>query len=257
LDNQTVVITSVSDDPRIFLVDNLMSDEETDHFLKVAQDLRVKQMAKSTIGAIENKKVDSTRTSSHTWIGHDKNNGIYNDEIVDRVERRFHALGRSEMSLAESMQLVFYDRNQHYHLHRDYGEPKESSKNPVHLAGGNRFATLLLYINDVDNGGETIFPYVTPKGEKNDHLEFLKTDRWPEDVCTTTKHDFLKVTPRKGRVVIFYSLHEKGNFVNKNHTCVNRASLHMGCHVLDGEKYVVNVWLRNKRVDGKLINGDT
>jgi hypothetical protein len=35
---------------------------------------------------------------------------------------------------------------------------------------------------------------------------------------------------------------------------VDPTSLHAGCDVLEGEKWAANLWIRNKRVNGKLID---
>jgi hypothetical protein len=48
----------------------------------------------------------------------------------------------------------------------------------IPLAGGNRFATLLLYINDVIEGGETLFPYVNPRGDPVNREKVGDLDRW-------------------------------------------------------------------------------
>ena len=103
------------------------------------------------------------------------------DEVFERVRKRVLELTRLDASLAEDTQLVHYKPHTHYYAHHDYSgiffvclfidfdfsicnhfemktiiERYES--NPYFAAGGNRFVTVLYYLNDVLEGGETRFP---------------------------------------------------------------------------------------------------
>ncbi|XP_048502205.1 probable prolyl 4-hydroxylase 9 isoform X3 [Beta vulgaris subsp. vulgaris] len=87
----------------------------------------------------------------------------------------------------------------------------------------NRVASFLLYLSDVEEGGETMFPY------ENDDLDF--------------NYDFkecigLKVKPRRGDGLLFYSL-----FVNGS---IDPTSLHGSCPVIKGEKWVATKWIRDQ-----------
>merc|ERR1712196_386149 len=48
----------------------------------------------------------------------------------------------------------------------------------------------------------------------------------------------LKVRPRKGQALVFYSLKPDGNF--------DPQSLHGGCPVVKGEKWVATKWIRQR-----------
>jgi len=90
------------------------------------------------------------------------------------------------------------------------------------------------------------FPFVSPDGGPINQDQ----ENFPLDICEDER--VLRVTPVKGRVIIFYSLYEKGNFENINQTALDRCSLHMGCPVKKGEKFAMNVWLRNKEINGAI-----
>lgn len=78
----------------------------------------------------------------------------------------------------EQLQLVHYDVGQEYTAHHDFGYVTEVDEQDA------RFATLLLYLNEVPKGGETSFP------------------RWSN--AETFKE--LKVAPdTPGKAVLFYS----------------------------------------------------
>lgn len=113
--------------------------------------------------------------------------------------------------------------------------------------GGNRFATILLYMSDLqdEDGGETVFSQAPPAGEttlrptpdvvrelrsSGNTLDLLTPNSWEEDMaakCTSR----LAVKPHKSRAVLFYSQHPNGE--------PDEMSKHGGCPVLGGTKWYV------------------
>jgi prolyl 4-hydroxylase len=74
-----------------------------------------------------------------------------------RIHNSDHDMGPADTaplsSLAEPLQLVRYQVGEEYKAHCDFGYP-----DPTRPYQPTRFATLLLYLNDVPRGGETSFP---------------------------------------------------------------------------------------------------
>ena len=98
----------------------------------------------------------------------------------------------------------------HYSVGQFYRAHHDWGKDKV-----TRFVTVLLYLNDQASataGGETYFAKANGGAE-------------------------LKVHPGKGSAVIFYNLLEDGS------ACDN--SMHAALPVVEGEKYVCNVWVRD------------
>ncbi|KAI5439398.1 probable prolyl 4-hydroxylase 9 isoform X2 [Lathyrus oleraceus] len=85
-------------------------------------------------------------------------------------------------------------------------------------------ASFLVYLTDVSEGGETNFPY---ENGLNMDLGYHFTD------CIG-----LKIKPRKGDAILFYSLFPNGT--------MDRTSLHGSCPVIKGEKWVATKWIRNQ-----------
>jgi prolyl 4-hydroxylase len=83
-------------------------------------------------------------------------------------------------------------------------------KDPETKQSGDRLATFIIFLNTVPKGGETYFP----------------------------KKD-IKVKPIKGDAVLFYNLKPNGK--------EDYGTTHEGLPVLEGEKYIVNKWIRTKR----------
>lgn len=68
----------------------------------------------------------------------------------------FQAKGSMEKWMVadnESLQVLRYETGQKYDAHFDYFHDRNNLK-----LGGQRVATVLMYLTDVNKGGETVFP---------------------------------------------------------------------------------------------------
>lgn len=81
------------------------------------------------------------------------------------------------------------------------------------ITSGPRIYTFFIYLNDVEKGGETSFPLVN-----------------------------LKYKPKKGTAILF-----KNMLDNHIHPC----SLHEGVAPISGEKWAMNIWVREKNYQPK------
>jgi 2OG-Fe(II) oxygenase superfamily len=63
----------------------------------------------------------------------------------------------------EGLQVLRYEHDQKYDAHWDYFFHKEGTAN-----GGNRMATVLMYLADTEEGGETVFPNIPAPGGVNE-----------------------------------------------------------------------------------------
>ncbi|KAL6209945.1 hypothetical protein ACLB2K_020884 [Fragaria x ananassa] len=89
------------------------------------------------------------------------------------------------------------------------------------------FASFLLYLSDVEGGGETMFPF-----ENGSNMDI----RYDYKKCIG-----LKVKPRQGDGLLFYSVLPNGT--------IDQTSLHGSCPVIRGEKWVATKWIRNQEED--------
>jgi prolyl 4-hydroxylase len=209
--NMTLKVLSCS--PRVFEIQHFLSPIEAQHILDIAATKRLHESSTGpqTTGSNQN------RRSQNTWILREES------PIVDAIYRRAADLLRideallrerpaepngnhsamTEFSAAEPMQLVHYAPGQEYRTHVDFAYPRVDD--PVQAT---RFATLLLYLNDDMEGGETSFP------------------RWMNAETSRA----LKVQPKLGKAVLFYSQLPDSN--------VDDLSQHSALPVLEGEKWL-------------------
>jgi len=111
-----------------------------------------------------------------------------------------------------------YAETQEYRPHSDYFTHPNKDEN-----GGNRMATVLMYLTTPDKGGETLFPRVKPPPSQLADPSF--------SACAQKG---LSVKARKGDAVLFWSIRPDGRF--------DPGSRHGGCPVEAGVKYAATKW---------------
>eukprot|EP00798_Chlamydomonas_sp_ICE-L_P023224 gene23224-30445_t len=112
----------------------------------------------------------------------------------------------------EALQVLRYEETQEYKPH-----PGKDDN------GGNRACTVLMYLNSVEEGGETIFPMV-PVG----------TNQSMETGFSECAMQGLAYKPQKGDALAFWSIQPRG--------LVDPESMHGSCPVIKGEKWSATKW---------------
>jgi len=184
---------------------------------------------------------DSTRTSWTAWDFH--------SWAAKKIQRRSFALLGLDFDgeLADATQVLRYNISEWYKPHTDwFGADAYAGHNPQVNNGTNRFATVFLYLTDVEEGGHTVFPLSTTHENYNgEQLVAPGTDNTPgyiaqkdaEWVCNTSS-TALRSEPKAGNAVLFYSQGPSGE--------LDKYSLHGGCPVIKGLKWSANVWIWNR-----------
>ncbi|KAL0456249.1 UNVERIFIED_CONTAM: Prolyl 4-hydroxylase 1 [Sesamum latifolium] len=140
-----------------------------------------------------------------------------NSHVIQAIERRISIYTHVPVENGEFLQVIRYKKHQYYKPHYDYFE------DPINLMHwGQRIATMLMYLSDNVEGGETHFPEVG-SGECSCGGKVVK------GLC---------VRPVKGDALLFWNTGLDGE--------VDPSSLHGGCEVLAGEKWSATKWMRQK-----------
>ena len=179
-------------------LDNMFSDQEC----KSVRDYMSDKMEPSTVVNVENGGVDQQRTSSTGWLAK-------SDPKQQKFIKKFMALGAqltgyADLDFYEDISIVRYRSSEYYREHYD------ACATPKNCNGSDRVyrkATLILYLNDGFEGGETNFPTIKKM-----------------------------VSPKVGKVVMFYDTDHKGIEINE--------SLHAGMPVKRGEKWIATLWIK-------------
>lgn len=144
---------------------------------------------------------ENVRKSETAWL-------TKNDPIISNIIKRVCDITKIPFDNAEKIQVVKYGPNGFYSNHFDASCDDKKECVEFEKNGGQRVVTAIIYLNDEFTGGTTVFPNL--------------------------KQEF---TPKKGNILLFYSLQKDGN---KCHPL----SLHAGKPIKTGNKYIANIWLR-------------
>ncbi|NWV38138.1 P4HA3 hydroxylase, partial [Grantiella picta] len=128
------------------------------------------------------------------------------DPVVQALDRRIAAVTGLDLRppYAEYLQVVNYGLGGHYEPHFDHAT---STKSPLYrMKSGNRIATVMIYLSAVEAGGSTAFI----------HANF-------------------SVPVVKNAALFWWNLRRNGNG--------DGDTLHAGCPVLAGDKWVANKWI--------------
>lgn len=188
-------------------IDNVFTPMECNKIIQLSRNKLFRSTA-TGVGVIKE------RTSWHTWLG---------DEIpfIASFNKKLHYLinlysnTKLDYHNTEKLQVVRYLPSQKYNAHYDCCHPDFQSTmdrkihclNDLKENGSLRYGTILVYLNDNFTGGETEFPKLG-----------------------------VKIKPKLGKVLIFYSLDPKKKQIDE--------SLHAGLPVKSGIKWICNKWYR-------------
>lgn len=188
--------------PRLHVLDGFLSQAECSGLMDAAaRRLTRSETVQAGTGGSE---VNGARTSEGMFF----ERGEF--ELCQRVEERIARLFNWPIERGEGLQVLRYRTGAEYKPHFDYFDPRHTGSQAILARGGQRVATVIMYLNQPEQGGATVFPDVG-----------------------------LSVSPRLGRAVFFS--YDRADSATR--------TLHGGAPVLAGEKWVATKWLRQARFD--------
>jgi len=196
-------IEQISWQPRIFLFHHFMTKEECQEILSLAKG----DVARSLVVGEGGKSVESEgRSSSGVFL---TRKYMTQSPLLRNIERRISEWTQLPIENGEGFYLIRYEIGQQYKPHYDWFSLDEKGK-PHIGSSGNRVATVLSYLQEPEEGGETIFP-LADAGK-------------------------IEVKVNTGDAVLFFDYTPSGEPDHK--------ALHGSNPVIKGEKWSMTKWLR-------------
>ena len=128
-----------------------------------------------------------------------------NDDTVKKIHEKISIYLNIPIQHSEPLQGQLYNSGQYFRPHHDYFHAGTSYDYNC-LSSGNRTHTFLIYLNEDMQGGETNFPFLSRK-----------------------------IKPKMGKAIVW------NNCINGK---VIPESIHEGCEVKSGNKYIITSWWR-------------
>ena len=149
--------------PRAFVLHNALTVEECEYLIDLGQ--QDEGMMESEV---EDKGVSEFRTSTARFLPYEL---LDSDEILVKITSTAALLTGVHRANQEAIQVLRYEPSQYYMPHHDYIPDIEESQ---------RVLTLLFYLSDVKQGGETILPYANVTEEYSEqHYDELRDHSCP------------------------------------------------------------------------------
>jgi len=186
-------------DPFIATYHDLLTDTE---IVKI-KELAFPRLKRATVQNPQTGQLETAfyRVSKSAWLRDEE------DPLIRRASQKARIVANLTLDTAEELQVVNYGIGGHYEPHYDFARKREVES--FENWRGNRIATALFYMSDVEAGGATVF---TQLG--------------------------VKLWPTKGSLALWYNLERSGEGAYRTR--------HAGCPVLTGSKWVSNKWFHER-----------
>jgi prolyl 4-hydroxylase len=187
--------------PVIVMLQGVMSAAECAQLIDMARP----RLRSSTV-------IDSA-TGANITVDHRRSEGMFfrpsENPFIAELDNRLAAIMNSPTRNGEGLQVLRYGCGGQYPPHFDFLDPASPLGAQSIARSGQRIGTLIVYLNDVIGGGETVFPEVG-----------------------------LSVVPHRGNGLYF-------EYANSRKQ-VDPRSAHGGAPVTLGEKWIVTKWMRSQ-----------
>lgn len=187
--------------PRVVLLGNLLGHDECDELIRYAE---TRMQRSPVVSDVDGKsEVNAYRTSRGAMFQRGES------ELIGRIEARLAALTSWPVENGEGLQLLRYESGNEYRPHYDWFDPAMPGPRKHLERGGQRVATVVMYLSDVEEGGATSFPNIG-----------------------------LQVQPKKGCAVFFANTDTQRR--------PDPQTLHAGDPVVKGVKFIATKWMRER-----------
>lgn len=190
----------LSREPRIYSVENFLTPAECDYLIEKA----LPQLKPSTV-IVDNAQVQEVREGRSSKGAFLSKNW---DPIVKQIDERIAELISIPAENGEDLYVLRYEEGGEYRPHYDFFDPETEGGFYCLQMGGQRIATVIIYLANTERGGGTYFPEID-----------------------------LRIEPIKGNALIFFNCTPDGE--------EDFMTLHAGEPVEKGEKWIATKWIRS------------
>jgi prolyl 4-hydroxylase len=201
--------------PWVAVLDNFVTAEEADRLIQLGREegyQRSSDVGKINFDGTTESNINDGRTSKNAWC----QNKCYNDTVAKQLVAKITDITHLPEENSEFLQLLSYTAGQYYRTHHDYIPHLRDRQ------AGVRLLTIFLYLNDVEEGGGTFFPMLSPP---------------------------VTVFPKRGRALIWPSV------LDEDPNAKDGRTLHSALVVEKGLKYGANAWIHMRDFKTPNLNG--
>jgi prolyl 4-hydroxylase len=200
--DRLVRIAARAQRPMLAVLNNVFSSAECAQLIALAQP-RLKES--TIVDPMTGKDVVSGQRTSFGMFFQ-----LQENAFIARLDQRISEIMNLPLENGEGLQILYYPTGAGSAPHFDFLVPSNPANQASLARSGQRVSTMVTYLNEVEGGGETVFPEAG----------------WA-------------VSPLRGNAVYF----EYANSLNQ----LDHASLHASNPVTIGEKWVATKWMRQRR----------
>jgi len=208
--DRLVRIAARAERPMLAVLNNVLGAEECEELIALARP------------RLEPSTVVDPQTGRNVVTGQRSSFGMFfrlqENAFISRLDRRISEVMNLPIENGEGIQILYYPTGAQSTPHFDFLIPSNSANHDSLARSGQRVSTMVTYLNDVECGGETVFPEAG----------------WA-------------VSPQRGNAVYF----EYCNSQNQ----LDHASLHASNPIERGEKWVASKWMRQRRFISANMHG--
>jgi prolyl 4-hydroxylase len=151
VNGHTVQVGLSMESPALRVLNDFLSADECTALIEQATPRL--QRAK-TVDSAGKQQIDARRTSEGMFFT------IGETPLIQRIEQRIATMLSIPVDHGEGLQVLHYRPGQQYDAHYDWFNPDQPGFAAITAKGGQRIASLVMYLNTPDAGGGTAFPEV-------------------------------------------------------------------------------------------------
>jgi len=151
VDGHSIDVSLSVDAPTLRVLDGILSEQECVDLIELA---RPRLQRTLTVDADGRHQVDHRRTSEGIFFS------LNEMPLIGRIEQRLSRLLEIPVNHGEGLQVLHYRPGQEYEPHYDWFDPELPSFGPMTKVGGQRIASVVMYLNTPESGGGTDFPEI-------------------------------------------------------------------------------------------------